>query len=559
MGKILIPGSFGGGVTSDDVTAGKAQVLKGYKTVTRDSDDEVVEGAIRVVDTAQDNYSKTRTTEYGLDKNRNAFYMHLPQRSAYYTRNDNIPHVEVDADVLGNASPNQVLSGATATSKNGVNFQGSFPVTSDADSMEELWYYNDHGNDSYVTRIPEAAYIRYWNADRTQSWNPWIRIKRTLIKSSINYHPELTIDTITTLGERGQISDRGESAGVSYYQIREDGSGRLYILFKNGWYHRAPWTDPQGHTHEAYLYLTYEQLKNLFGIDGSKMLQGHNVAGVLGQIVSHPNENMALEIVNINWTNPKKFGFRFQQGYYPNSGQYPPIVEVNYGDLANALGIRADKMLNDINILGIQGNIPYWVCNTGDVISAVNNEGFAWDDTYAGRGRGIVVKIANGHVLAGANYAFLPSPNLYPQNVVKGININGVTGTRDFTDKVNDYTVAANLEISMSNLEQVISLGNAYSGSETVFFGVDLVGEDVYDGFLRRDKGNGHYLIGRIPVSKSDSNLIGTYIRNVPVQIEIIRDGAGNISLVHHGPNQLLGVTKLNVYIYAHSSISFRL
>ena len=558
MGKILIPGSAGGGVTSDDVTAGKAQVLQGYKTVTTDSEDEVVEGTIQVVDTAQDNYSKTRTTEYGLDKNRNTFYMHLPQRSAYYTRNDNTPHVEVDADVLGNASPNQVLSGATATSKNGVNFQGIFPTTSDADSMEELWYYNDHGNDSYVTRIPEAAYIRYWNADRTQSWNPWIRIKRTLIKSSINYHPELTIDTITTLGERGQISDRGESAGVSYYQIREDGSGRLYILFKNGWYHRAPWTDPQGHTHEAYLYLTYEQLKNLFGIDGSKMLQGHNVAGVLGQIVSHPNENMALEIVNINWTNPKKFGFRFKQGYYPNAGQYPPIVEVNYGDLASALGIRADKMLNDINILGIQGAIPYWVCHTGDVISAVNNEGFVWDDTYAGRGRGIVVKIANGHVLAGANYAFLPSPNLYPQNVVKGININGVTGTRDFADKVNDYTVAANLEISMSNREQVIQLGNAYSGSETVFFGVDLVGEDVYDGFVRRDKGNGHYLIGRIPVSKSDSNLIGTYIRNVPVQIEIIRDGAGNISLVHHGPNQLLGVTKLNVYIYAHSSISFR-
>ena len=557
MGKILIPGSFGGGVTSDDVTAGKAQVLKGYKTVTRDSDDEVVEGAIQVVDTAQDNYSKTRTTEYGLDKNRNAFYMHLPQRSAYYTRNDNTPHVEVDAGVLGNASPNQVLSGATATSKNGVNFQGSFPVTSDADSTEEFWYYNDHGEDSYVTRILEAAYIRYWNADRTQSWNPWIRIKRTLIKSSINYHPELTVNTITTLGEQGQIPDRGESAGVSYYQIREDGNSRLYVLFKNGWYHRAPWIDPQGHTHEAYLYVTYEQLKNLFGIDGTKMLKGHNVAGVNGLIESHPNENMTIEIVNINWTNPKKFGFRFKQGYYPNAGQYAPIVEVNYQDLANALGIRADKMLNDINILGIQGNIPYWVCHTGDVISAVNNEGFAWDDTYAGRGRGIVVKIANGHVLAGANYVFLPSPNLYPQNVVKGININGVTGTRDFVDHVTEYTVTASLGIDTSNREQVISLGNAYSGSQTVFFAVYLVGDDVYDGFVRRDMGNGRYLIGRIPVSKNDSNLIGTYVRNVPIQIEIIRDGAGNISLVHHGPNQIMGVTNIMVTIYAHSSASF--
>lgn len=558
MGKILIPGSSGGGVTSDDVTAGRGQVLQGYRTVTTDSDDEIIEGIIQVVDTSQNNYRKTRTTEYGLDKNRNAFYMHLPQRSAYYTRNDNTPHVEVDADVLGNASPNQVLSGATATSKNGVNFQGSFPVTSDANSMEELWYYNDHGEDSYVTRIPEAAYIKYWNADRTQSWDPWVRIPRQLIKNAINYHPELTIGTVNTLTEQGQIPDRGESAGVSYYQLREDNNGRLYILFKNGWYHRAPWTDPQGHTHEAYLYLNYEQLKNLFGIDGSRMLQGHNVAGVNGLIESHPNENMTIEIVNIDWTNPKKFGFRFKQGYYPNSGQYPPIVEVNYWDLANALGIRADKMLNDINILGIQGNIPYWVCHTGDVISAVNNEGFAWDDIYAGRGRGIVVKIANGHVIAGADWVFLPSPNLYPHNVVKDVNINGTIGTRDFVDKVNEYMVATNVEISMMNRNQLIPLGNAYANSETVFFGVETVGEDVWDGFVRRDKGNGRYLIGRIPVSKNDSNLLGTFIRNTPVQIELLRDNAGNISLIHHGPNQVLGATKLNIYIYAHSSISFR-
>nr|DAU25597.1 MAG TPA: hypothetical protein [Caudoviricetes sp.] len=558
MGKILIPGSSGGGVTSDDVTAGRGQVLQGYRTVTTDSDDEIIEGIIQVVDTSQNDYRKTRTTEYGLDKSRNVFYMHLPQKSAFYTRPDNTPHVEVDADVLGNASPNQVLSEATATSKNGVNFQGSFPVTSDADSMEELWYYNDHGEDSYVTRIPEAAYIKYWNADRTQSWNPWIRISRQLIKNNINYHPELTINTVETLNERGQIPDRGESAGVSYYQLREDNNGRLYILFKNGWYHRAPWDDGQGHTHEAYVYVTYEQLKNLFGIDGSKMLQGHNVAGVNGMIESHPNENMALEIVNINWTNPKKFGFRFKQGYYPNAGQYPPIVEVNYQDLANALGIRADKMLNDINVLGIQGTIPYWVCHTGDVISAVNNEGFAWDDIYASRGRGIVVKIANGHVLAGANYVFVPSPNLYPHNVVKDVNINGVIGTRDFVDKVNEYMVATNVEISMMNRNQLIPLGNAYAGSETVFFGVETVGEDVWDGFVRRDRGNGRYLIGRIPVSKNDSNLLGTFIRNTPVQIELLRDNAGNISLIHHGPNQVLGATKLNIYIYAHSSISFR-
>jgi len=259
--------------------------------------------------------------------------------------------------------------------------------------------------------------------------------------------------------------------------------------------------------------VTYEQLKNLFGIDANKMLQGYSIAGVQGNIVPRPNENMTTEIVDIGWTNPKKVGFRFPPGYYPQVGQYQPIVEVNYGELASRIGVRADKMLNDTNILGVQGQIkiintqngnyrinksaafgidgwsdvhnpvfwidfphgngfycrndnhphvcidavnlgtagadsvlsgqtatsvqgvkfagaiPRWICTTGDVISAVNGEGFVWDDTYAGRGRGIVMKIPNKHFIQDANYAFLASPNLYPQNIRSGVNINGITGT----------------------------------------------------------------------------------------------------------------------------------
>lgn len=351
MGKILIPGSSGGGIGSDDVTASKAQVLQGYKTVTTDSDDEIVEGTVQVIDTAQDNYSKTRTTEFGLLKDRNTFYMNLPQRSAFYTRADNKPHVEIVADAFGDATQYQLLEGSTATSKNGVNFNGTFPKKSDTDSRDEFWLFkNFNGKDVYVTRIPESAYVRYYDQGGSQGWDPWVRVSRELVKAGVNYRPEKTLDDTVTCDERGQIPVK-------------------------------------------------------------------------------PNENMTTEIVNISWTNPKKIGFRFPQGYYPNSGQYAPIVEVSYQDLANAIGIRADKMMNDTNVLGIQGNLPYWVCYTGDVISALNNEGFVWDDTYAGRGRGIVTKIPNSHVIAGANYVFLPSPNLQPWNIRQNVNVNGITGT----------------------------------------------------------------------------------------------------------------------------------
>ena len=45
MGYAILHQS-GGGVSSEDVTAAKAQVLSGYSTVTSDSDDEVVEGTM---------------------------------------------------------------------------------------------------------------------------------------------------------------------------------------------------------------------------------------------------------------------------------------------------------------------------------------------------------------------------------------------------------------------------------------------------------------------------------------------------------------------------------
>ena len=48
MGNILMTGTGGGGVTSEDVTITRAHVLKGEKTVTRDSNDEVVEGEMTV-------------------------------------------------------------------------------------------------------------------------------------------------------------------------------------------------------------------------------------------------------------------------------------------------------------------------------------------------------------------------------------------------------------------------------------------------------------------------------------------------------------------------------
>lgn len=116
--------------------------------------------------------------------------------------------------------------------------------------------------------------------------------------------------------------------------------------------------------------------------------------------------------------------------YYRPDGN--PHVEANASELGNAVkeSVLQWQTASSQHGINFQGTIPRWICNTGDVISAVDTHGFVWDDsTGANRGRGIVSKIANGHYIQGANYVFLPSPNLYSHNIRQGVNINGIVGT----------------------------------------------------------------------------------------------------------------------------------
>lgn len=242
--------------------------------------------------------------------------------------------------------------------------------------------------------------------------------------------------------------------------------------------------------------------------------------------------------------------------YHRDDGN--PHVEVDASVLgtAGADSVLQGKTATSQHGINFQGTIPRWICNTGDVITALGGEGFAWDDTHANRGRGIVVKIPNGRYIQGANWVFLPSPNHLPHNIVKDININGVTGTRDWADRTNEYAISSNVSVSQLQNNQPIALGNAFSGSETLFIGVDLMGVDVDGGLVRRDKGNGRRNIGRILLGKNDSNFVATFIRRCPAQIELSRDWAGNMSFTLHIPDGWnFGQTQFYVYIYGHSSM----
>lgn len=403
MADAILKSGGSGGVGSDEVTASKAQVLQGYSTVTSDSDDEIVEGTVKVIDTKENDYSHNTATGYGIDNRRGKFWAILGHGNAYYMREDNNPHVDIDAAAFGDALPSDIVNTKTATSKNGVAMRGTLPYKGNGGKPNgvistEMWYYGTE--DAYVTRFDSGA---YYNAGE---WKPYVSVPVWMAKQATNYHPEKTLNDTVTCNERGQIK----------------------------------MVDTQAENYKANLSTNY-------GID--------------------------------SW-NAHTFWMDFPHGnayYYRADGHPHCCIPAEALGTAQADSVLEWQTATSQHGVKFNGAIRRWVCNTGDVITSLNGEGFAWDDGYAGRGRGIVSKIPNGWYVQGANYVFLPSPNLYPQNIRAGVNINGVVGT------MPDYSTGR-VVFNGATFDGTLLLGVAnkdfYIGRD--YYALDLAGGYKYSG-----------------------------------------------------------------------------
>ena len=137
MSEVLIPIGGGGGTSSDELTATKDKILYGYTAVTKDSDDEAIAG------TMPDN---STCTSNGSVPGINSSYPDVPTREGnslqYHTDTKGVKRINLEpprgfypggggsyinrpASDFGNATPAQVLSGATFTSENGLKISGS--------------------------------------------------------------------------------------------------------------------------------------------------------------------------------------------------------------------------------------------------------------------------------------------------------------------------------------------------------------------------------------------------------------------------------------------------
>ena len=372
---ILMAGGTGG-VSSDDVTASKAHVLKGYKTVTSDSDDEVVEGTIIQREHAMSaaGFEKDASESRYLVRLEEGYY---PKRGSWK------PCVTIPYAVLANGigiDANKMLSDSTVA-----GVRGTIPIRGyRGPNCTEIFMYQADGG--YVVRIEEGYY------HKSGQWKPYVVVPPTLMKSAVNYHPEKTLSDTRTCEEQGQV--------------------KMINTQDNGY--------------------AINQAK-LFGMDPGR----RKVVMQLG----HGN------------------------AYYYRDDNNPHVeVDASVLGTAGADSVLQWQTATSQHGINFQGAIPRWICTTGGVITALNGEGFVWDDSSgANRGRGIVTRIPDKHFIQDANYVFLASPNFYPQNLVKNININGITGTRDYIDLISPTWLSdATLNLQVNTVEKEIHIPNKF-------------------------------------------------------------------------------------------------
>lgn len=210
----------------------------------------------------------------------------------------------------------------------------------------------------------------------------------------------------------------------------------------------------------------------------------------------------------------------FPDGYY-HTQIGKSYMWLKWADLARVLGLNGEYWLDNYNAAGIQGQIRRWVCTTGTVISAWNGEGHAWDDTEAGRGRGLITRVPNGYRIEGANWVYLPSPNLWPQNIVKNININGVEGSRDYIDHIVPTYFTGDYTYHVTSSEQSVTMNVQFGDYNTVIVGVDLVGQEVAESFFRFDKG-GRCQITTLALTKNAEVFTVVKVRGgIPISLHL--------------------------------------
>lgn len=238
MAQAILLRGGAGGVSSDDVTASKAQVLQGYKTVTTDSDDEIVEGTIQnrgnVVDTVI--FENAHWESKFVARMEEGYYSQAGQWKPCVA----IPYA-VMASVAG-VDANKMLDSLTIAGVRGtVHTYGAWNSASEV--VNATWENKVH------VRFEEGYYPKDGN------YKPAAIVPYDTLANVIGLDASKMLNSLSVLGKQGQI--KTVDTAESNYRTNKSTSFGLdgwtnpsnpvfYVDFPHG---DAYYTRPDGHPH----------------------------------------------------------------------------------------------------------------------------------------------------------------------------------------------------------------------------------------------------------------------------------------------------------------------
>jgi len=234
---ILMAGGTGG-VSSDDVTAGKAQVLQGYKTVTTDSDDEIIEGTMVNRGNGMDavDFTNAHWESKFVARMEEGYYSQAWQWKPYVT----IPYA-VMASVAG-VDANKMLDSLTIAGVRGtVHTYGAW--NNALEVVNATWENKVH------VRFEEGYYPKDGN------YKPAAIVPYDVLANAIGIDASKMLSALNVLGKQGQIKsintqdnnyrvNKSTAFGIDNWTDRNNPV--FYVDFPYG---SAYYTRPDGHPH----------------------------------------------------------------------------------------------------------------------------------------------------------------------------------------------------------------------------------------------------------------------------------------------------------------------
>ena len=370
---ILMAGGTGG-VTSEDVTASKAQVLQGYKTVTNDSDDEVVEGEIvsrgNIVDTVS-----FENAYWDLK-----FLARMEQ--GFYSQNEQWkPCVAIPYEVLARVAgidANKMLETLTVAGVSGtVHTYGAWNTASEV--VNATWENKVH------VRFEEGFYTKDGN------YKPAAIVPYDVLANAIGIDASKMLSALNVLGKQGQIKsintqdnnyrvNKSTTFGIDNWTDRNNPVFYVDFPHGNGYYNR-----PDGHPHVCI------DANNLGTAQADSVLEGQTAtsqygvkfAGTIprwiashGDVIiansSHSGQGFAYDLPNVG----RCIVVGIKNGAFIQGANYVALPSPNLQPWNVRQNVNVNGVVGTMVDYGAGGSVFNGATFDGRLASGVANKGF---------------------------------------------------------------------------------------------------------------------------------------------------------------------------------------